>query len=196
MRMKPGRPSGAGARRSPMLTWVACVLVQSAGARCSRCAGAGCTDAPRDGRQALVAGIAIHRQCPPHQVPGGRPRERPVQGVGVGQQRHIGGGEAADKAMRRRPIALVQRPRAGALDQPHQLRPRVAGGALQVAHHHPLVRSFEPGVAKPAQHALDMRSDPRPCPIAETRPPSCPQKRRNCGNVSNRSSFISITMLR
>jgi hypothetical protein len=79
-----------------------------------------------------------------------------VQRVGRREQDNVGVGEAAGKAMRRRAVAFLQRPRPGALDQPHQLRPRVAGGAHQVAHQEPLVRPLEPGIPKPAQYAVDM----------------------------------------
>ena len=53
----------------------------------------------RQAGQALVAGIAVERVGALHELLGGRPRQGAMQGIGVREQSHIGGGELARKAV-------------------------------------------------------------------------------------------------
>ena len=89
---------------------------------------------------------------------GGGPRERAVQGVGLGQQGHIGGGELAGKAVHRGAIALDQgNAVAGTANQAGELLTRVARGVLQVAQHHALVVAPQCAVGKAPEHRADER---------------------------------------
>ena len=112
----------------------------------------------RDPRQPRVAGVAKHRQGTLHQMSGGEPREVLVQGVGLGQKRHIGRRVFAGKALRGRAVALGNCARVQELThQPCHLLARVARGADQVAQRQTLVLAPQPPVAKALEHRLDMR---------------------------------------
>ena len=79
-----------------------------------------------------------------------------MQGIGLGEQHHVSGAEFPGKAGRRSTIALGQ---AGAVeeaaDQPGGLLARVAGGALQIAQHHPLIGPAQPAIGKTLEHGSD-----------------------------------------
>jgi len=67
-------------------------------------------------------------------MPGGRPREAIVQGVGFRQKRHIGRGVFAGKAVRGRAVAFDHPARVQELaHQPRHLLARIARRAHQVA---------------------------------------------------------------
>ena len=106
--------------------------------------------------QTLIAGIPIQTIGTLQQVHGGWPRQGGVQGVGLGQQRDIGGRELAGKTVHRRPITLDQgKPLAGTAHQAGELLARVAAGALQIAQHHAFVAAGETRIAQALEDRLD-----------------------------------------
>jgi len=121
----------------------------------------------RNTRQARVARIAVDLQGAHQQPLGGRPRERTVQRVGLGQHHHVLLGVQTGKPMCRPAVAFDQgRPFQGTLEQPRHLRSRVPRGMRQIAPHQALVRPPEPAVAKAAQHRSDVLVA---CPIVSGR---------------------------
>jgi hypothetical protein len=79
-----------------------------------------------------------------------------VQGVGLREQGHVGGGELAGKAIEGYRIALDQRfPVERTAHQPCHLLAGVTGEAFEIAQHHALVSTPEAAVAQ----ALENRRD-------------------------------------
>ena len=112
----------------------------------------------RQAGQALVPGISVLGIGALQQVHGGRSRQGPMQGVGLGEQGHVEGAELAGKPVGRRPIALGQAGAvAGTAHQPGELLARVARGALQVAQHHALVGARQLRIAQALEQRVDER---------------------------------------
>ena len=107
----------------------------------------------RDRGQAFIPGIAKDLDGALHQAAGGRPREGAVERIGLGQQRYVDRRELAGKALFGRRIALGEGlARLRPAHQAFQLRARVAGGALQIVHHHPFIGSGKTPIAQPLHH--------------------------------------------
>src|SRR5947208_8301558 len=95
MRMKPGRPSGAGARRSPMgMVWPGPV---QAGGLVAGLAAQVVQVRYREAREPLVAWIAKELPSALQQPFRGRPGEGAMQRIGLREQLHVSGAELPAK---------------------------------------------------------------------------------------------------
>ena len=158
MRMKPGRPLGAGALRVPMVT--ACVGARPGchhALRAEALAGAQVVQVHhRDRAQARKARIAENSALPAQHAHRGRAGQRVHGLIHLGQQDHVGGRVAAREGLRRRTVLLDQRLACRpATHQPRDLRTAVAAEPLHVPEQRTAVGPPQAAVGKAPQDRVD-----------------------------------------
>ena len=80
-----------------------------------------------------------------------------MQRVGLGKQHDVSGRELAAKTRPRWRITLGEHvPLEATAYQPGQLLTRVAGGAFEIAQHHPLIGPLEPAVPQAPEYRCDV----------------------------------------
>lgn len=108
-----------------------------------------------DPGQARVRGMPEDPVLALQNLLGGRPTQRAVQRVGVGQQAHILGGVLASEAVAARPLTPHAPTHALAGDQARELGTGVTGELLQIAAQQAFVGFAQAGVGEAHQGLLD-----------------------------------------